>query len=122
MKTINLSNFLQILLEDVKAKRSVCYTISEDEGKNIFTVKEKLGDKIYLEISEDNKYDVLFNKITETFSGQYELASVHTLVGEYEIDIVIDNIIIVFNYYTKTGKNWVSQDGRKWVYNMYSEI
>ena len=114
MKTINLDSFCTKLSKDVEANRSTCYNISEYSLKNIFTVSEKVGDEIYLEIPEYNKYDVLFNKITETFSGQYELASVHTLVGEYEIDIVIDNIIIVFNYYTKTGKNWV--------YKMYSQI
>ena len=114
MKTINLSNFLQILLEDVKAKRSVCYTISEDEGKNIFTVKEKLGDKIYLEIPEDNKYDVLFNKITETFSGKYELMSMHSFSGEYVIYIIINHITVGLEYNSQSGRNWIN--------TKYSEI
>ena len=114
MKTINLDSFCTKLSKDVEAKRSTCYNISEYGLKNIFTVNEKFRNEIYLEIPEYNKYDVLFNKIAETFSGQYELVSVLTLAGEYEINIVIDNIIIVFDYYTNTGKNWL--------YKRYSEI
>lgn len=116
MKTINLSDFVKILLEDVATKRSACYTISEYGKKNIFTITEKLGDEIYLEIPEDdnNKYDLLFNKITEAFEGKYELVSMVSFDGEYEIDIVIDDVFLIFDYYTKVGRNWV--------YKMYSQI
>lgn len=76
MKTINLDSFCTKFSKDVEANRSTCYNISEYSLKNIFTVSEKVGDEIYLETPEYNKDDVLFNKITETFSGQYELATI----------------------------------------------
>lgn len=120
-KPIAFSSFLEILLDAVKNDKRLTYTIynydmciyrhdHEFDG-NIFSASGKyddvIGDFVYLEIPQENKYDFIFEEIKKVFSNQYEIFSVKTLSGTYEILISIKNVHIYLNYASFAGDHWI---------------
>ena len=107
MTTTTISDFLTMLLSSVKTNKSLKYTIFEYNGKNIFTVKEKHGNVVYLEINQDNKYDFILDEIKKAFPDQYKIFSMHDISGHNQIYFTIKNVCISFDYSLQDGQNWM---------------
>ena len=81
--------------------------IHKYNGKNIFTVKEKHGNVVYLEINQDNKYDFILDEIKKAFPDQYKIFSMHDISGHNQIYFTIKNVCISFDYSLQDGQNWM---------------
>ena len=102
MTITTISDFLTMLLSAVETNKFLKYTIFEYDGKNIFTVKEKHGNVVYLEINQDNKYE-----IKKAFPHQYKIFSMHEISGHSQIYFTIKNVCISFDYSLQDGQNWM---------------
>ncbi len=122
METTTMSDFLKMLLEDVKTNKSSKYAISDYSGfiylprpDSTFTIQKEYKTVAYLKVPKDNKFDFILDEIKKTFPNQYKLILGYDFYAKELIYVVINTVVICLNY-AKFG------DGKSWLLNTAKEL
>ena len=124
METITMSNFLEMLLEDVKTNKSSKYTISNYEywlrnDRNTFTIKKLLNDRdksltnkkiaaLKITPPQANNFDFILDEIKKAFPNQYRLILKYDLYAKELINVVINTVVICLDYVGfEDGEDWL---------------
>jgi len=109
MKKIVMKEFIDIIISAISADNKINIRITEYDGDSIFSIEvNKDKNILYLHISEDNKYDVIFKELKNNFDGRYKTILKHDLAGSYEGYMMLDDkVVIVFNYMLEEGQQWL---------------
>lgn len=107
MTNNTLEEFVALINNATKTAEKSIFRICEYDY-NIFSVEVNKKSVIYLNISEENKYDILFETLTKEFDEKYELIWSYDFCGDYEAFMIIDGkVIIDFDYVLSEGQNWL---------------
>ena len=107
MTKITLKEFVALINNATKTAEKSIFRICEYDY-NIFSVEENKKSVIYLDASEENKYDILFETLKKEFDERHQLIRSHDIYGNYEAFMIIDEkVTIDFNYGLSEGQNWL---------------
>lgn len=109
MTRITLKGFIDLINDNIMIPGDcIIFRICEYDD-NIFSVSANRA-VIYLEIPEENKYDILFETLKQEFAGRYIIVWTHDICGRYEAAMIIDDTVIIELDYN-------NDEGQRWLYN-----
>ena len=107
MEKIILEEFVDLINNATKTGEDTRFQICEYDD-NIFSVQVNRKSVIYLDISKESKYDILFETLKKKFAKSYHVILTHDMCGKHEAFMVIDEKVIVdFDYGLSEGQNWL---------------
>ncbi len=107
MEKIILEEFVDLINNATKTGEDTRFRICEYDD-NIFSVQVNRKSVIYLDISKESKYDILFETLKKKFAKRYQVILTHDMGGKHEAFMVIDEKVIVdFDYGLSEGQNWL---------------
>lgn len=111
MKKIILEEFVDLINNATRTGETTKFRICENDY-NIFSVEVNRKSVIYIDVSEESKYDIIFETLKKKFTERHEVIYSLDMCGKYEAFMIIDEKVVVdFNY--------IRLEGQKWLYLQY---
>lgn len=108
MTRVTLKEFIDLIKDNIIIPGDVIIFRIRVYDDNIFSVSAN-REVIYLDVPEENKYDILFETLKEEFAGRYITVWIHDICGHYEAAMIIDDTVIIELDYT-------NDEGQRWLY------
>jgi hypothetical protein len=110
MEKITLEGFVKLINDATTTGKNTKFTKFRilEYDDNIFSIVVDEKNVIYLGISEENQYDIIFETLKKEFVERNEVIWQHDICGRYGAIMIIDEkVIINFDYGRSDGQQWL---------------